>query len=103
MNHKMFLFAGAVALLASCSQGGYVINGTFVNPGDTATVERHAYLSSDFSNIVDTADIVDGKFVFKGECEQPLPYRISIEGMQGAADFFLENAKYTADLSHCLA
>ena len=98
MNHKMFLFAGAVALLASCGQGGYVINGTFVNPGDTATVERHAYLSSDFSNIVDTADIVDGKFVFKGECEQPLPYRISIEGMQGAADFFLENAKYTAEI-----
>lgn len=98
MRLKALLLAGAVVLMASCSQNGYVIKGTYVNADDTTGVQRKAYLSSDFSDVRDSAEIVDGKFVFKGVCEQPLPYSITIEGMQGDVGVFLENAEFTAEI-----
>ena len=98
MKRCLFLFVAATAMLVSCDNKGYVIEGTFVNNDDTTTVERKAYLSSEFSDFKDSADIVDGKFVFKGKIDEPVPYKIGIEGMAGEADIFLENGKYTAEI-----
>ena len=98
MKRNLILVMAAVAMLASCNNKGYVIEGTFVNTDDSVSVERKAYLFSEFSNVTDTADIIDGKFTFKGQIEQPVPYFIGIEGMQGEAELFLENGKYTAEI-----
>lgn len=98
MKLNVLLCAGAMAILASCGQNGYVIEGTFSNADDTVSVQRKAYLYSDFSSTADTVDIVDGRFCFKGHVDQPLPYLIGVEGVQGEVEIFLENAKYTAEL-----
>ena len=98
MKRNLILIMAAVAMLASCNNKGYVIEGTFVNTDDSVSVERKAYLFSEFSNVTDTADIIDGKFTFKGKIEEPVPYLIGIEGMQGGAEIFLENGKYTAEI-----
>lgn len=86
-------------MLASCGDNnGYVIEGTYVNDDDSTVVERKAYLSSEFSDFKDSVDIVDGKFVFKGKIDEPVPFKIGIEGMAGEADIFLENGRYTAEI-----
>lgn len=97
MKKSLFFLAGAVLAMASCSQSGYVIEGTF-SSDDSTFVATKAYLSSEFSDVADTVDIVGGKFIFKGDCPVPMLYAISIEGMQGTAPIFLENAKFTAEI-----
>ena len=59
MKLNVLLCAGAMAILASCGQNGYVIEGTFSNADDTVSVQRKAYIYSDFSSVADTVDILD--------------------------------------------
>lgn len=95
-SHFLLVAAGAV-LMVSCGPK-FEIEGTFANLDDTTAVERQVILSSPFGGISDTTMTVDGKFTFKGVCETPMPYSISVEGMMGSAQIFLENAKFTVKI-----
>lgn len=95
---KLFLLVAAVVTLASCSNGGYKINGNIAGE-DEALVAGKAYLiSSDRQNPTrDTVDVVNGKFQFEGVVANPDSYYIQVEGLPGYVTLFLENTSYTVD------
>jgi len=95
---KLFLLVAVVGLFACTGQkeNSYKIEGTVT--GDSLTAGK-VYLQN-FSRtnpIKDTADLVDGKFVFEGSVATPDTYAITIEGVKGRIMLFLENANYTIE------
>lgn len=85
------IWALAALLLAGCQEApkGYVIHGEV-----TGMPEGKIYLKSFRNKMffdVDTADVVDGKFTFEGEVDQPLLFGLATESMNYPAQFFLEN------------
>lgn len=96
MKKLLFILAAAV-MAASCGSGnGYTIKGTITGDSDKL-VNGTAYLfNRDRENpIRDTADVVNGKFVFKGSVTTPESYLITIDGIPGMISLFLENANVT--------
>ena len=97
---KILIFLATAALFASCGtkEAGYTITGN-VAGDDPALASGKAVLQSRDKDIADTVEIVNGKFVFKGQVDAPVRYvNISIPGVEGAAVvYFLENAKYNLD------
>lgn len=97
-NMRKLVFVGAALLLAAaCNSGNqYSIKGTVT--GDIESlVNGKAYLfNRDRNNPVkDTVDVVGGKFHFKGTVSTAEPYVITIEGVPGSVQIFLENDNYT--------
>lgn len=97
---KILIFLATAAIFASCGtkEAGYTITGN-VAGDDPALANGKAVLQSRDKDIADTVEIVNGKFVFKGQVDAPVRYvNISIPGVEGAAVvYFLENAKYNLD------
>lgn len=96
MKKLLFILAAAV-MAASCGSGdGYTIKGTITGDSDKL-VNGTAYLfNRDRENPVrDTADVVNGKFVFKGTVTTPELYMITVDGIPGMLSVFLENADFT--------
>lgn len=90
MRH-ICMIALASLMMAGCqdSPKGYVINGDI-----DGVTEGKVYLRSFRNKMffdVDTADIVNGKFTFKGEVEQPLLYGIATDEMDYPLQLFVEN------------
>ncbi|WP_080905808.1 TlpA disulfide reductase family protein [Parabacteroides sp. Marseille-P3160] len=89
---KIIGFFCCLLLLGACQQQkGYVINGTAKN-----VKEGKIYLQVFRNKMyfdVDTADIVNGKFTFKGKVEQPVLYGLIAGEMKYPVPFFLENKK----------
>ncbi|WP_455628706.1 redoxin domain-containing protein [Parabacteroides chinchillae] len=78
-------------LMVSCQEvpKGYVINGIVEN-----MPEGKVYLKSFRNKMffdVDTADVKDGKFTFKGEVDQPLLFGLATDQMDYPVQFFIEN------------
>ncbi|MDO4755574.1 MAG: TlpA disulfide reductase family protein [Parabacteroides sp.] len=95
---QFFMAALAVILLASCQETpkGYVINGEV-----EGLTEGQVYLKSFRNKMffdVDTVEILNGKFSFKGEVEQPLLFAIAI-GKSYPAQLFVENTTMTVKMS----
>ncbi len=95
---KLLLLVAVVGLFACAGQkeNSYKIEGTVT--GDSLTAAK-VYLQN-FSRtnpVKDTADLVDGKFVFEGSVSTPDNYSITIEGIKGRIIIFLENANYTIE------
>lgn len=89
---KQFVFMVLSALLmASCQEApkGYVINGVAENMPD-GPVYLKSFRNKMFFD-VDTAEIKDGKFTFKGEVAQPLLFGLATEGMDYPVQLFVEN------------
>lgn len=89
---KRLAVTALVALtLASCQETpkGYVINGEVVG-----MPEGKIYLKSFRNKMffdVDTAEVKDGKFTFKGEVDQPLLFGLATENMDYPVQLFVEN------------
>ena len=89
---KRLVATALVALmLASCQEApkGYVINGEV-----TGRTEGKVYLKSFRNKMffdVDTAELKEGKFTFKGEVDQPLLFGLATEDMNYPVQFFVEN------------
>ena len=89
---KRLVATALVALmLASCQEApkGYVINGEV-----TGRTEGKVYLKSFRNKMffdVDTAELKEGKFTFKGEVDQPLLFGLATEDMSYPVQFFVEN------------
>lgn len=93
------IWAIAALMLAGCQEApkGYVINGEA--PG---VPDGKIYLKSFRNKMffdVDTADILNGKFTFKGEVDQPLLFGLATESMNYPAQFFIENRPLDVKLS----
>ena len=89
---KRLAVTALVALtLASCQETpkGYVINGEVAG-----MPEGKIYLKSFRNKLffdVDTAEVKDGKFTFKGEVDQPLLFGLATENMDYPVQLFVEN------------
>lgn len=81
----------SVLLLASCQETpkGYVINGVVENMPD-GPVYLKSFRNKMFFD-VDTAEIKDGKFIFKGEVTEPLLFGLATENMDYPVQLFVEN------------
>ena len=94
---KLLFICAAVVLAAACNSGDkYTIKGTVTGDSDKL-VNGTAYLfNRDRENpIRDTAEVINGKFVFKGSVTTPEAYLITIDGIPGMISLFLENAAVT--------
>ncbi len=92
---KKLLILAAVFGIVACAApktDGYTIEGTVT--GDSLTTGK-VYLTnfSKTEEIKDTAELVDGKFVFEGKVVTPEAYAISIEGLKGRIPLFLDNSQ----------
>lgn len=89
---KQFVCMALVALLlAGCQEApkGYVINGEVAGMPD-GKVYLKSFRNKMFFD-VDTADVKEGKFTFRGEVEQPLLFGLATEEMDYPVQFFVEN------------
>lgn len=89
---KRLAVTALVALtLASCQETpkGYVINGEVAGMPD-GKIYLKSFRNKMFFD-VDTAEVKDGKFTFKGEVDQPLLFGLATENMDYPVQLFVEN------------
>lgn len=98
---KRLVATALVALtLASCQEApkGYVINGEV-----TGMADGKVYLKSFRNKMffdVDTAEVKDGKFTFKGEVDQPLLFGLATDDMNYPVQLFVENTNMDVQISN---
>lgn len=100
-RHYLLLAVAALTMCASCTTNGYTIKGVVTGENDNL-VKGIVYLGNyDRNNpIRDTAEVVNGKFVFTGDVQIPDNYYISIDGLDGRIDIFLENDKFAVQANY---
>lgn len=91
---KKILFFAAILGLFACTPktDGYIIEGT-VTGENVATGKVYLSNFSRDEQIKDTADLIDGKFKFEGKVVTPENYSVTIDGIDGRIQFFLDNSK----------
>ncbi len=95
---KLFLLVVAAVTLVSCAGGGYNITGNISGEDEVLKNGKVYLVGSDRKDpIRDTADIVNGKFQFKGTVVHPEIYYIQVEGIPGYVSLFLENTSFTVN------
>lgn len=97
---RLAVTALGALMLASCQEApkGYVINGEV-----TGRAEGKVYLKSFRNKMffdVDTAELKEGKFTFKGEVDQPLLFGLATEDMNYPVQFFVENTNMDVRISN---
>lgn len=98
---KRLVATALVALtLASCQEApkGYVIKGEV-----TGRTDGKIYLKSFRNKMffdVDTAEVKEGKFTFKGEVDQPLLFGLATEDMNYPVQLFVENTNMDVQISN---
>ena len=92
---KLLFFLAAAVMAAACNNGDqYTVKGTITGNSEQLVNGTVYIVNRDRENpLRDTAQIVNGKFRFKGSVETPEPYFFMIEGVPGFVPFFLENAE----------
>jgi thiol-disulfide isomerase/thioredoxin len=95
---KKLLILAALAGIFACTpkHDGYTIKGTITGDSITATKVFMANTSR-IVPIMDTAELVDGKFVFEGKVTTPEYYIITVEGIKDKLKIFVENEEYTIE------
>lgn len=99
MIRKIFTLLGIAVGIASCQKNTpqYVINGEV--PSDIkGKVYLMQYKNREFTP-VDSAEISQGKFHFKGSINQPLAYTLQLNSLRKRTFFFLENAPIEVKLN----
>lgn len=97
---RLVVTALAALTLASCQEApkGYVINGEV-----TGMADGKVYLKSFRNKMffdVDTAEVKEGKFTFKGEVDQPLLFGLATEDMNYPVQLFVENTNMDVQISN---
>lgn len=88
---KVFGFIVAILLLASCANESYEINGSVENISEGKVLLQN--IENNNYHTVDSTELVDGKFTFKGNVEMSDIYFIKIDGVRFNIQLFLENSK----------
>ncbi len=87
---RLAVFLGAVMLICSCAQDGYVIK------GDIEGLEGTLFLIDAYEHTINETECVDGKFTFRGKVDHPiLAYIDNGPGQETPIDapILLENAR----------
>lgn len=94
---KFLIICAAAVLAASCTGGkGYTVKGVITGDSEKLVNGTAYIVNRDMKNPVrDTAEVINGKFVFKGTVQTPEPFLLSIDGIPGFVPFFLENTQVT--------
>ena len=93
---KILLILSASAVIVSCNkltEGGFEITGT-VDPslnGKNVVLEKQGGMMGVAP--VDTVKVENGKFIFTGNAAEPSLHFIQVEGVQGKAEFVLEEGE----------
>lgn len=90
---QVMIMALSALLLVSCHEipKGYVINGKVENMAD-GPIYLKTFRNKMFFD-VDTAEIKNGQFTFKGEVSEPLLYGLATESMDYPVQLFVENTE----------
>lgn len=88
---QLFALALTGLLMAGCQETpkGYVINGVVENMPD-GNIYLKSFRNKMFFD-VDTAEVKEGKFTFKGEVAEPLLFGLATEDMNYPVQLFVEN------------
>ena len=86
---KLLLGLAFIGLMASCTTNSYKINGT-LEDGVSGKIFLKKIAMQGIEEF-DTAEVVDGKFVFQGSVEYPELYLLYFEDLKTPFAFFLEN------------
>lgn len=89
MKKVLILFCAAVVLLGCKPSNEYVIHGTANNVTE-GTIYLQVFRNKMYFT-VDSTELVEGKFTFKGTIDQPQVYGLLTGEMKYPALFFLEN------------
>ncbi|RHJ92512.1 TlpA disulfide reductase family protein [Parabacteroides bouchesdurhonensis] len=95
---QLIMIVLASLLMVGCQEAskGYVINGEVEGMSD-GEIYLKSFRNKMFFD-VDTAEVIDGKFTFKGEVDQPLLYGLATDQMGYPQSFFLENVTMNVKL-----
>lgn len=91
MKKYLSVFCSLLFFMSCQQQGGYVIDGTAKNVKD-GKIYLQVFRNKMYFDM-DTAEIIEGKFTFKGKVDQPALYGLMAGEMKFPATFFLENKK----------
>lgn len=94
--YSLFIFA---LILISCNtsnnEEGYVIRGTINGLDEGTALLAKLDLTTNEQQNVDTTEIKNGKFIFKGKLDSPYLHTIFINGKSKKTHLFLENSDIT--------
>ena len=91
---RTLAFATSLLLLGACSSDGYTIRGKIAGL-DNPYVYLLRYTGE--VEVIDSAKVTKGDFVFKGKAEQPEVVYLSTDKQQPFVHFFLENGRISVD------
>ena len=91
---RTLAFAASLLLLGACSSDGYTIRGKIAGL-DNPYVYLLRYTGE--VEVIDSAKVTMGDFVFKGKAEQPEVVYLSTDKQQPFVHFFLENGRISVD------
>ena len=91
---RTLAFAASQLLLGACSSDGYTIRGKIAGL-DNPYVYLLRYTGE--VEVIDSAKVTKGDFVFKGKAEQPEVVYLSTDKQQPFVHFFLENGRISVD------
>ena len=91
---RTLAFAASLLLLGACSSDGYTIRGKIAGL-DNPYVYLLRYTGE--VEVIDSAKVTKGDFVFKGKAEQPEVVYLSTDKQQPFVHFFLENGRINVD------
>ena len=91
---RTLAFAASLLLLGACSSDGYTIRGKIAGL-DNPYVYLLRYTGE--VEVIDSAKVTKGDFVFKGKAEQPEVVYLSTDKQQPFVHFFLENGRISVD------
>ena len=91
---RTLAFAASLLLLGACSSDGYTIRGKIAGL-DNPYVYLLRYTGE--VEVIDSAKVTKGDFVFQGTAEQPEVVYLSTDKQQPFVHFFLENGRISVD------
>ena len=96
---RYLLILLTICAFVSCAkkEEGFVINGELANTSE-GMIYLKSFRNKMFFN-VDSTQIVNGKFTFKGKVDMPSLYGLQTEDMQYPIQFFVENASMTVKIA----
>lgn len=98
MKRNLFvLLAFLVFISCGKKEEGYVINGEVANMSE-GMIYLKSFRNKMFFN-VDSTQIVNGKFTFKGKVDIPTLYGLQTEDMQDPVQFFVENTQFSVKIA----
>jgi len=102
--NKLLTLVCILAILASCNKkedkGSFTVNGQLKNAPDQQVYLEQLFFSNQAPEVIDTAEIRDGRFALKGRAKEEGMFRIRLEKEPSGFIFIndVQSLKFEADL-----